>query len=427
MNALLNMVRAHKAGEAVGIYSLCSAHPLVLEAGVRLAAERGDTLLVEATANQVNQFGGYTGMTPATFRAFVEDIAIRHSLPISRLVLGGDHLGPTVWRGEPAQAAMQRAADMITAYVAAGFRKLHLDCSMSCLGEPVALSDELIAARAAQLCKAAEAAWRDAGGEPPLYVIGTEVPTPGGAAEALEDLAVSTPAAVDATLEAHRSAFAALGLQEAWQRVLALVVQPGVEFDHRKVIDYVPSKARDLARRAEREATLVYEAHSTDYQTPAALQALVKDHFAILKVGPGATFALRETLWALSDIAAEMGLMRERPFKAVVLEAMRRDSKYWKAYYVDAEHLNFDLQYSLSDRIRYYWTQPDVMQACAQLLQELGAKGLPLSLLSQYLPLQYQAIRAGALRNDAHEVAVAGVAATLRHYASACNPRAANN
>ena len=427
MNALLNMVRAHKAGEAVGIYSLCSAHPLVLEAGVRLAAERGETLLVEATANQVNQMGGYTGMTPATFRAFVEDIAVRHALPVSQLVLGGDHLGPTVWRGETAEAAMQRSADMIKAYVAAGFRKVHLDCSMSCLGEPAALSDEVIAARAAQLCAAAEAAWRQAGGEPPLYVIGTEVPTPGGAAERLHELAVTTPAAVDVTLEAHRSAFAARGLQDAWQRVLALVVQPGVEFDHRNVIDYVPSKARDLVRRAEREASLVYEAHSTDYQTPAALQALVKDHFAILKVGPGATFALRETLWALSDIAAEMGLMRERSFKAVVLEAMRQDSKYWKAYYVDAEHLNFDLQYSLSDRIRYYWTQPDVMRACAQLLQELGAKGLPLSLLSQYLPLQYQAIRAGALRNDAHEVAVAGVAATLRHYAGACNPRAAIN
>jgi D-tagatose-1,6-bisphosphate aldolase subunit GatZ/KbaZ len=427
MNALLNRVHAHKAGEAIGIYSLCSAHPLVLEAGVRLAAERGETLLVEATANQVNQFGGYTGMTPATFRAFVEDIAQRHSLPVSRLVLGGDHLGPTVWRGEPAKAAMQRAADMITAYVAAGFRKVHLDCSMSCLGEPAALSDELIAARAAELCAASESAWSRAGGEPPLYVIGTEVPTPGGAAESLDELAVTTPAAVDATLEAHRLAFAARGLQEAWQRVLALVVQPGVEFDHHKVIDYVPSKARDLARRAERETTLVYEAHSTDYQTPAALQALVKDHFAILKVGPGATFALRETLWALSDIAVEMGQPGERSFKAVVLEVMRQDSKYWKAYYLDAEHLNFDLQYSLSDRMRYYWTQPAVAQACARLFQVLGAQGLPHSLLSQYLPLQYRAIRAGVLRNDAHEIAVAGVTETLRHYASACNPRVTIN
>jgi len=426
MNALLDIVRAHKAGEAVGMYSLCSAHPLVLEAGVRLAAERGDTLLIEATANQVNQFGGYTGMTPATFRAFVEDIATRHSLPTTRLVLGGDHLGPTVWRAELAKLAMQRSADMIGAYVSAGFRKVHLDCSMSCLGEPAALGDDVIAARAAELCAAAEAAWAVAGGEPPLYVIGTEVPTPGGAAESLEELAVTTPAAVDATLEAHRSAFAARGLQNAWARVLALVVQPGVEFDHHKVIDYVPSKARDLARRAERESTLVYEAHSTDYQTPESLQALVEDHFAILKVGPGATFALREMLWALSDIAGEMGLSGERSFKTVVLEAMRQDPTFWKAYYVDAENLNFDLQYSLSDRIRYYWTKPDVLQAGAQLLKKLGGQELPLSLLSQYLPLQYEAVRAGELCNDARELVVSGVAAMLRHYANACTPARRN-
>lgn len=422
MNALLDRVRAHKAGEAVGVYSLCSAHPLVLEAGVRLAAERGDILLIEATANQVNQFGGYTGMTPSSFRAFVEDIATRHGLPASRLVLGGDHLGPTVWRAERAEMALQRSAEMISAYISAGFRKIHLDCSMSCLGEPAALGDELLAARAAQLCESAEAAWRDVGGEPPLYVIGTEVPTPGGAAESLAELAVTTPGAVDATLEAHRAAFAARGLGSAWRRVLALVVQPGVEFDHHQVIDYVPSKARDLARRAERETTLVYEAHSTDYQTPAALRALVKDHFAILKVGPGATFALREMLWALSDIASEMGLQGERSLKSRVLEAMHQDPTYWQAYYADAQHLEFDLQFSLSDRIRYYWSKPAVMQACARLFEQLAGQELPLSLLSQYMPLQYQAVRAGQLRNDAHEMVVAGVAATLRHYADACTP-----
>ena len=50
---------------------------------------------------------------------------------------------------------------------------------------------------------------------------------------------------------------------------------------------------------------LIFEAHSTDYQTPAALAALVRDHFAILKVGPALTFALREALWALDCIERE--------------------------------------------------------------------------------------------------------------------------
>ena len=421
MKALLDMLRAHKAGKRVGTYSVCSAHPMVLEAAMHEAKRRNEPLLIEATANQVNQFGGYTGMTPVNFRTFVANLAARASFPNDRLLLGGDHLGPTCWRSESAAVALEHSAQMIADYVAAGFRKIHLDCSMSCADDPPALSDSLIATRAAELCAVSEHAWRKAGGEPPVYVIGTEVPTPGGAAEALEHLAVTTPTAVDVTLKTHRAAFAARGLDRTWNRVVALVVQPGVEFDHHRVIDYVAAQARNLALRIEREPNLVYEAHSTDYQTPTALRALVKDHFAILKVGPGVTFALREALWALSDIAFEMG-MTEMPLKETMLSTMRLDPKYWKAYYVEAQRQQFDLQFSLSDRIRYYWNAPRVTEACTRLLDELTQAGVPTTLLSQYLPHQYAAIRDGQLRNDPREIVLDGVARVLRHYANACNP-----
>ena len=422
MKALLELFRSHKAGSASGICSVCSSHPLVVEAALREAARRGEYALIEATSNQVNQFGGYTGMTPVDFRGYVAQIAARASLPIDRLLLGGDHLGPNCWRAEPAQVALERSERMVCDYVAAGFRKIHLDCSMSCAGDPGVLTDELIAARAARLCRASESAWRAHGGDAPVYVIGTEVPTPGGAAEALETLAVTTPAAVDATLAAHRSAFLEAGLQEAWPRVAALVVQPGVEFDHHKVIDYDPAKARDLSARIEREAELVYEAHSTDYQTRGALAALVRDHFAILKVGPGVTFALRETLWSLTDIEHELGIAPSKSLRDVVLEAMRRDPRHWQSYYTDRAAQGFDLQYSLSDRIRYYWNVPEVRAALDALLQNLRARPIPLTLLSQYLPRQYEAVREGRLANDPRELLLDGVAQVLRDYAAACHP-----
>src|ERR1700722_11806956 len=231
MKALLELFRSHKAGSGAGICSVCSSHPLVIEAALREAARRGEYPLIEATSNQVNQFGGYTGMTPVDFRGYVAEIAARAALPIDRLLLGGDHLGPNCWRTESAEVALERSERMVSDYVAAGFRKIHLDCSMSCADDPGVLTDGIIAARAARLCQASESAWRAIGGEAPVYVIGTEVPTPGGAAEDLETLAVTTPAAVDATLAAHRSAFLAAGLDETWARVVALVVQPGVEFD----------------------------------------------------------------------------------------------------------------------------------------------------------------------------------------------------
>src|ERR1700692_2975964 len=336
MSAMLDLIRRHKSGVPVGIYSVCSAHPLVLEAALRLAHRTEGVALIEATSNQVNQDGGYTGMRPAAFRERVLDLASAVGLPHDRVVLGGDHLGPNCWQRLPSSTALDKAGVMVGEYVAAGFRKIHLDCSMSCADDSRVLGDELIAERTAALTEITEAAWRSAGGEPPVYIIGSEVPVPGGAHETLNELKLTTPEAAHATIEAHRRAFARHGVEAAWSRVIGLVVQPGVEFNHYQVIDYVRSKAAALSRSIEPVAGMVFEAHSTDYQTPAALAALVQDHFAILKVGPGVTFALREMLWALSDIASEMDLMTHQSLKDAVLDAMRRDSKHWKAYYLDA-------------------------------------------------------------------------------------------
>ena len=204
--------------------------------------------------------------------------------------------------------------------------------------------------------------------------------------------------------------------------MVGLVVQPGVEFDHHQVIDYVRSKAVVLSRSIEPVAGLVFEAHSTDYQTAAALEALVQDHFAILKVGPGLTFALREVLWALSDIAAELGLMPEASLKETLLGEMKRDPRYWKSYYTNPERQAFDLQFSLSDRIRYYWSTPVVQQACTQLIECLASNGIPLTLISQYLPIQYAAVREGLLENDPRELVFDGIEQVLRHYDRACRP-----
>jgi D-tagatose-1,6-bisphosphate aldolase subunit GatZ/KbaZ len=424
MNAMLDLVRRHQSGERVGIYSVCCAHPLVLGAALRFAKRTGSLLLVEATSNQVNQDGGYTGMRPVDFRDRLLSIATEVGLPHDRVVLGGDHLGPNCWQSLPSTVALQKAQVMVGQYVAAGFRKIHLDCSMSCADDPRSLGDEVIAERAAALCEVTEAQWRAVGGEPPVYIIGTEVPVPGGAHETLEGLAVTTPAAAHATIEVHRQAFERHGVQDAWSRVIGLVVQPGVEFDHHQVIDYDPSKAIALSRCIESVNGMVFEAHSTDYQIPAALADLVRDHFAILKVGPGVTFALREVFWALSDIASELGLMEDASLKDITLAEMKRSPRYWKAYYTNPEQQDSDLQFSLSDRIRYYWSTPVVEAACNQLLGALASQDIPLTLISQYLPVQYAAIRAGRLNNDPRELVLDGVEQVLRHYDGACRPAA---
>ncbi|MDI7775750.1 D-tagatose-bisphosphate aldolase, class II, non-catalytic subunit [Asticcacaulis sp. EMRT-3] len=421
MRAMLDLVARHKAGVPCGIVSVCSAHPLVVEASLRHALTHDAPIaLIEATCNQVNQDGGYTGMQPADFRDFVFVIADRIGLPRARILLGGDHLGPNPWTHLPSAEAMDKAEVMVAAYVRAGFRKIHADCSMSCADDPVPLAEKTIAERAARLIAVSEAVWREAGGEAPVYVIGTEVPVPGGASEDLPELEVTSPEAALTTIRTHERIFRERGLTAAWPRVIAEVVQPGVEFDHHKVIDYDRAKAKALSRAIETLPTILYEAHSTDYQTPQHLRELVEDHFAILKVGPGVTFALREALWALDAIEREWIAADRSNFRDVVLERMRALPHNWSKYYHGEGHaLAFDLQYSLSDRIRYYWPDAEIMAAQQQMFDNLTENPPPLALISQYMPDAYAAIRGQGLVCTPAHLVMAHISVVLDGYSAA--------
>ena len=421
MSVLQEIVAANRAGVRRGIGSVCSAHPLVLEAAVDAALADGRPLLIEATCNQVNQEGGYTGMQAADFRAFVSGLAAERGLAPERLILGGDHLGPNPWRKEPADAAMAKAEVLVRSFAQAGFAKIHLDASMACAGDPEPLPPELIAERAARLARAAEAT-----GAQPVYVIGTEVPVPGGAHEVIDTLAVTRTEDLAGTIEVHERAFAAAGLEGAWERVLAVVVQPGVEFGSEQVVDFVPGRAAALAAAIGEVPRLAFEAHSTDYQTEAALAALVERHFAILKVGPWLTFAMREALFALAAIEAELYLPDERSrLRRSLDEAMLADPGNWRGHYAGSEaELRLARAFSLSDRCRYYWPVPEVAAAVERLFANLTRCHPSLPLLSQYLPDQYAAVRAGRLAAEPRALVRHRIGEVLAIYARACGERA---
>ena len=190
------LIAANRAGERRGIPSWCTAHPQTLSAVLAAHRDGDEPILIEATCNQVNHEGGYTGMTrrPSDASSKVSRAA---PASIPPLILGGDHLGPNPWKRLPAKEAMARACDMVKAYVEAGFAEIHLDASMACSDE-TSVSEETIAERGAELCAAAEAA--GPGGDR-VYVIGTEVPIPGGELNELDALAVTKPAAAHRTFE----------------------------------------------------------------------------------------------------------------------------------------------------------------------------------------------------------------------------------
>ncbi len=424
MNELWDTIRRHKAGEAVGIYSVCSAHPTILEAALRQAADDGSYVLIEATSNQVDQFGGYTGLRPADFRELVFGIADGCDFPRDRIVLGGDHLGPNRWQKEPAESAMAKAEDLVAAYVEAGYSKIHIDCSMSCAGDPVPAGDELVAARTARLVRVAEDAAVRAGiTHDLLYVIGTEVPVPGGAHETLEQLVPTSAKAARVTLDRHRIAFGEAGLDPVWPRIIALVVQPAVEFDHLRVIDYRHDGTGDLRTVLDDQPGLVFEAHSTDYQQAAGLRQLVEDHWAILKVGPGLTFAMREALFALEEIERELVPEEERSYLAEVLERrMLARPEYWSGYYDGSpEQQRIARRFSYSDRLRYYWPDPVVVRAEERLYSNLATQPIPLPLISQFLPDQYARVREGRLDAHPRALVIDKIRDALRPYAAACS------
>jgi D-tagatose-1,6-bisphosphate aldolase subunit GatZ/KbaZ len=425
---LLEIVRRNRGSLAQGVYSVCSAHPAVIEAACKLAVENDSLLCVESTSNQVNQFGGYTGQTPRQFAAAIGSAACSAGLPANNVVLGGDHLGPFPWRTEPAESAMEKACELVRASVLAGYRKIHLDASMTCASDGDApLSDRTVAERAAMLCQTAERSSDELPENSPgvLYVIGTEVPVPGGESVRGGPPTATTLDGVRNTLEAFRTAFEARGLSAAWERVIGLVVQPGVEFGDDVVFDYDRGKASALAANLPAHPALVYEAHSTDYQPPQALAEMVEDHFAILKVGPWLTFAFREAVFALGAIERQLLVGKKgcnvSQVRDALDSAMLRDPSHWRSYYQgDEDQLRFSRAYSYSDRCRYYWHQASVQEELVRLVDNLSVHSLPLTLLSQFMPMEYAAVRAGQLTIQPQAIIRYHIQNVLRMYAAAC-------
>lgn len=407
-NPVLHLLQTRRTGHQAGIYSCCSANEYVLRAAIRRAIANDTAVLVEATANQVNQDGGYTGMTPADFRAFLDKIAAEEGMPPERVLCGGDHLGPLTWQHLPEAEAMPKAQTLVKSYVSAGFSKIHIDTSMRVQDDDpnTRLPDEIIARRGAELCACAEEAFAqyhivNPAAPAPVYVIGSEVPIPGGARENEDSVSVTSPKDCLATLAAFEAAFAARGLTDAWGRVVALVVQPGVEFADESVVEYDRAAATDLIACLSDRTGLVFEGHSTDYQPKERLKEMVEDGIAILKVGPALTFALREGLFALERIESELNVLHPFPvsgFRDTLDWAMREDNKYWGGYYRGGEsHMRYSRAFSFSDRARYYLPAPRVNASINTLLSNLDREGIPLALLSQHMPLQYQRVRSGRL------------------------------
>jgi len=412
MHLIQSIIEKYKTGKHIGIFSNCSANEYVLRAVMRRCKRENLPALIEATANQVNQEGGYTGQTPKEFYVWCHEIAKKEGFDTSNLILGGDHLGPLTWSKLSETEAMEKAEILVKDYVLAGFTKIHIDTSMRLEADDKTkpLSNEVIAVRGARLCAVAEKAFAERKQQfpdaiAPVYIVGSEVPIPGGATEH-EALSVTSKDDCTATISAFSQAFETANLSAAWERVVAVVVQPGVEFGEDDVDVYSSEKAKELCSVLS-GSRFVFEGHSTDYQPRPSLHELVRDGIIILKVGPALTFALREALFALENIekialsgkSAVLSKFSET-LEAVMLE---KPGNWISHYHGDEHKLKMNRAFGFSDRARYYLPEPEVKKSIQRLVSNLS-EPLPLPLLSQFLPLQYARIRDGELNNNADEI-----------------------
>ncbi|MBQ4601030.1 MAG: class II D-tagatose-bisphosphate aldolase, non-catalytic subunit [Oscillospiraceae bacterium] len=421
------MMENRRKGIRCGIPSYCSANELVLEIALRRAKELDRPVLIEATANQVNQFGGYTGMVPKDFYEMVLNMAKDIDLPESMVILAGDHLGPLTWQKLPEAEAMENSKELVYQYTRAGFTKIHLDTSMKVADDPEGLlSTEVIARRGAALYKAAMKGYEELKAEKPdamrpVFVVGSEVPIPGGATEAEDTLAVTSPDAFRDTVSTYQRVWNEEGVGEGMQDVIAVVVQPGVEFGDEQVFYYDPAAAANLCAALKEFPGVCFEGHSTDYQSPECLYNMVTDGIAILKVGPALTFGLREALFSLSMMEAELVPAAERVnFIDVLEQAMLKNPANWaKHYHGDDRQKALCRKYSYSDRARYYIGQSEVVEAMNGLFENLRKYPIPMNMLHQYMPLSYNKVRCGALALDPRELAMDGVTQFMLDYEGA--------
>jgi len=408
------LIEQNRSGKAVGLPCFCTANEQVLHAAMQFSAANSVPVVIEATCNQVNQDGGYTGLSAAGYADWIYTMADRYGVAREDLVLGGDHLGPNPWRHLPVSEAMAKAETLVRDYAAAGFRKIHLDASMACGEEPTP-SFETVAERASRLCRIAE----DAAPAPDelFYIIGTEVPVPGGETDDMDELTVTSVDRFQQTIDTHRDAFNRLGLDDVWPRIVSVVTQPGVDFSHTAVHRFKPEEAAELSSAILKTDGLTFEAHSTDYQPTDALSELVVNHFFFLKVGPELTFRMREAMFALAAMEQILEVGYPSDLVAVIDRAMDDDPSSWAAYYQgDPGAVSRLRHYSYSDRIRYYWTVPQVKQAVDRLLSNLQSDPLSETIVSQY----FSAREFGNLSASPTQLVADHINLCVARYYSAC-------
>lgn len=362
-------------------------------------------IAIEASSNQVNQDGGYTGISAADFSQWIGRLSAEYGVSSDRIVLSGAHLGPKPWNHLAPKDALDKTINLVKDFAAAGFRKIHLDTPAAC-NEEQHPDLQVLATRTARLCEIAEK--HSPCPDQLVYVLSALSAQPIHESDSLIN-AYSVPPATSAeqlseTVAAYQEAFIKQGLRHVWSKVVSIDALPGIGFDHFSVYPLDDAATKQLSAAILKHDGLSLSATSADYQSSSDLSTLLGNHFVFLKAGPELTFKMREAIFALATIAQQIAGTDTPDIVAVIEAAINEHPADWAPYFTGDIAIHKQLHhYSFTDRLRYYWNFPDVRSQVLKFISNLESVKLPEALVSQhFLAREFGALDAPAsqLIND---------------------------
>ena len=357
-----------------GLPSFCTSNFDVLKIIIKFSKIHQLPVLIESTSNQVNQFGGYTGLTPATFKKKIEYIRKKEKLNKNYLLLGGDHLGPLPWKNLTEDRAMKNAGILIKKYVEAGFDKIHIDTAILCSGQKSLTRSKIISR-----CDALIKKINSNNLVNKILVVGTEVPFAGGGDHV--KTSITKLENIKKEYQMYRMIFKTF--KSLYRKTFGLVIDPGISYGNENI---TKSKFKNfnIKTKFSKKNNFVFEAHSSDYQSLKDLKKLNNLNFKFIKVGPELTFYYLKAALYMEKIESKL-FHKKSNLKKIISIRMNKNQKYWKDYYKKrSEFFKFN---SYLDRVRYYWSDKKVNNAKKMLFKNIDtidvSKFIKINRLSQ--------------------------------------------
>jgi D-tagatose-1,6-bisphosphate aldolase subunit GatZ/KbaZ len=421
---LIDIMGVNRGGEKKGIYTVDSQNSTVQEAYLRQALADGSPALFEICADMLDPHGQSGKIIPDDFIANIRQIAVKTGFPRDRIFFGVNDLSPSLWQDEPVVSAMKKTCTFISDLVSLGSNILGIHAGMPLKGDPAdkLLSQEEIILREVALYQAAEsaaAALPDE--EKPLYVIDVH---PGqGMTE--DQTNIIHKEDVEIAVDRFAKTAMAAGLPEMKERLLAVRIFLGAGYDSEKIVPFDSSLINELGGCVYGDKPVVLEVQRTDFQPQTVLDQLVDNHFAFMRIGQELTYTMREALFSMAMMENETMIGKPGVYLSnFIIEldrAMQSAPRHWQKYYTGNgfEQL-IARKYSLYDRSRFYWEDKEVRKTKKRLFDNLIEYPIPLTVMRQFMPRQYERVVAGELENKPDALVMDAVRYALRRYSRAC-------